>query len=172
MICESCQKHEATVHQLDVSWLDGVSQVTPTHFCPPCARDKGVHVPGNIPSFPSVIGMLGKALLGMQPGQDLQEPSEDPCPDCGWEPSEYSRSNRLGCPQDYEAFPDFVAELLAQAQGGASQHPMSAQEAQLEELRAKMSGAVQSEDYEAAASLRDEIRKTENLLETSQELDF
>lgn len=160
------------MHQLDVTWTDSSSQVQATHFCPPCAREKGVHVPGNIPSFPSVIGMLGKALLGMQPGAAGPGPTEDPCSDCGWDPSEYARTNRLGCPKDYEVFPDFVEELLAQAQGGATKHPISEKETQLEKLRVKMSGAVDSEDYEAAATLRDQIRQAETLLESSEELDF
>ena len=63
MICQSCQKLKASLHQLDVVYDDaGHAQVHAQDFCPMCAKKAGLPVP-KANAFPKIISMLSKAFL-------------------------------------------------------------------------------------------------------------
>ncbi|MDA1113228.1 MAG: UvrB/UvrC motif-containing protein [Planctomycetota bacterium] len=165
MICQSCEKLQATLHQLDVVYDDaGKAQVSERDFCPVCAKQAGLPVP-KAAAFPKVISMLSKAFL-MQgaPGSatpikpDSQE--ELTCPDCGWTLRDLRQTSRLGCPNDYEVFADYVGEMLERLHGH-SQHVDWREDSLLDQLSAEMDQAILAEDYEAAARLRDQIQKME-----------
>lgn len=107
------------------------------------------------------------------------------CPACGFRWSDFERVQRLGCPQCYGAHPRETEALIARAQPGA-QHagrrpptpgaaPVQttllpeldaarsrparapASPPTLEQLQAKLKAAIEREDYEEAARLRDAI---------------
>lgn len=88
------------------------------------------------------------------------------CPECGIRYMEFRKIGRLGCPHDYTVFRDGLLPLLdrvhsavrhrgKQPRGGAGAGPA---ERQLRALRRELRRAVESQDYAAAALLRDLIR--------------
>jgi protein arginine kinase activator len=84
--------------------------------------------------------------------------------------SEFRDHGQLGCPNDYDAFAETLVPMLARAQDQATQHvgkvprhAGTAQQRQTEilRLRSELKDAINTEQYERAASLRDRIKQME-----------
>jgi len=96
--------------------------------------------------------------------------SSEACPFCGLTFSDFRETGRLGCPQCYETYAVHLQKLLRRVHGG-TQHvgkvylppdPTSSdRERRLDALKRRLQRAVDSEDFERAAELRDEIRSLE-----------
>jgi protein arginine kinase activator len=87
--------------------------------------------------------------------------------------SDFRQTGLLGCEHDYAAFDKDLTPLLQRAHDGATHHlgkvptrrggttvPVKRQ-VDLNRLRKELSRAVEAEDYEKAAKLRDQIREAE-----------
>ena len=76
----------------------------------------------------------------------------------------------MGCPYDYEVFEDSLLPLIKKAHDGRTIHrgkvpaktpDGTKKQMELMTLRQQLEAAVQSEDYELAAKLRDKIKESE-----------
>jgi protein arginine kinase activator len=83
---------------------------------------------------------------------------------------DFRREGVLGCPQDYEVFAETLAILIERAHGGKTRHcgkipsslPQDAQQRiKQSRLQDALQAAVQREEYELAARLRDQINQME-----------
>jgi protein arginine kinase activator len=87
--------------------------------------------------------------------------------------SEFTQSGLLGCEHDYSAFDKDLTPLLQRAHEGATHHlgkvptrrggtsvPVKRQ-LDVARLRKELNRAIEGEDYERAAKLRDQIREAE-----------
>ncbi|MBY0588941.1 UvrB/UvrC motif-containing protein [bacterium] len=91
------------------------------------------------------------------------------CPDCGTTFLDFRRTGKLGCPYDYVVFRDGLIPLLDRVQ--RSQHhtgkkPLRASEvveahSPVRALRFQLRQAIESEEYQQAAKIRDLIRARE-----------
>jgi protein arginine kinase activator len=108
-------------------------------------------------------------MLGLGASQEL-DPSasavEIKCPRCGFSQADFKKSGRLGCPECYQTFAEGLAGLLKTMHKG-TRHTGKAPEAlrksretgdRLKQLQKKLNKAVETEDFETAAALRDEIK--------------
>lgn len=93
--------------------------------------------------------------------------TERKCPTCGMTESELRRTGRVGCPDCYATFADILNPYVQKIHG-ATRHigtapaaPEQPKADPVADLKAQLKAAVESEDYERAASLRDEIRRME-----------
>jgi len=169
MICQSCQKHDATVHQVQVKYDEtGTPNIVQRHICQHCAKASGLPV-APAPQLPNVVQMLGKALLGplsasMADAVKQAVPGEPACPDCGWTPRDFRQTSRFGCPNDYDFFSDFVDNVLEKIHG-YTEHAKPEAENRLQQFREELEAAILTEDYETAARLRDSIQELERDLE-------
>lgn len=190
MLCQSCQKFQATLHQLDVVYDDaGRSEVQAKNFCASCAKQAGLPVP-KASSYPKIMSMLSKAFLNPlqnaaeanaagasaqpTPRQENEESELPSCPDCGWTLRDLKQTSRLGCPKDYEIFADYLGEMFERLHGFDSHVDLSQDEHPLERIQAAMEKAIVAEDYEKAAELRDRLQalqETEDGL-TAQDQDW
>ena len=164
MQCQICNKNEATIHLTEIA--DGVR--TEMHLCELCAHEQGIAVKTNIP-----INELLSNLLAVQPADDqLSEHSDRniSCPHCGFTLDQFRKEALLGCPYDYEVFEKSLLPLIEKAHDGRTTHrgkfpsrmPQDTKkQIELMNLRQQLETAVQSEDYELAAKLRDEISAIE-----------
>jgi protein arginine kinase activator len=91
------------------------------------------------------------------------------CPDCGSSYLDFRRTGRLGCPYDYVVFRAGILPLLDRLQR-AKHHTgkrprrgssRSDQPNEIRSLWSRLREAVQAEQYDAAARLRDRIRGKE-----------
>lgn len=163
-VCDICGKKPAVVHLTQV--VD--NKTVNSHLCEDCAAKKGLSQsssPGSLPLADFLAKLGGEPLL--EAGGQAEEIS---CPFCGLLASDFKDSGRMGCPQCYSTFEPSVRSLLRRIHGG-TQHvgkvylppdPSARErEKRLDGLRKKLRRAVETEDFERAAELRDEIRATE-----------
>jgi len=156
MLCCVCKEKPATVHLTEIN-RDKVQKVD---LCEACAKSKGV----NDSSF-----ALADLLLGLGASQEI-DPSaagmELKCPQCGFTQADFKKSARLGCPDCYKAFAEGLEGLLKTMHKGI-RHAGKVPEAlrrtretadRMKLLQKKLNQAIQEENFEQAASLRDEIK--------------
>lgn len=182
MDCQCCNKKPARIRICDV---EGNAVEEQINVCPDCfALIKRYMFDNTKPlmSTPTVIqevqvllGAGGKSLaMTEQPGAiapfSKSTESVPTCPDCGMTLSEFRARGRFGCPSDYVAFAEHLDPLferihdvqparhegrLPENASGDDEPPGRKQ--QLKDLKKRLDKAVNEEDFELAAKLRDEI---------------
>jgi len=155
-VCQLCDK-KAIVHLTEIS----NGQQIERHLCQQCAQKEGITVKAHEP-----ISKLLHDLVEAQ--EESHKLKELHCPQCDLSWSDFRKRGLLGCSNDYLAFGKTLETLIERTQGSGVTHvgriPKCARgnlgrQVQLLRLRQDLQTAVESEDYEAAARLRDEIRK-------------
>lgn len=143
----------------------------------PGKKGKGSKSPtGKSPTGKSLTGksLTGKSLTGKaakvgKAAEKLEELDQRTCPHCGITFREFRQKGRLGCPQDYDFFATELEPLLFSIHGRkehSGKRPQvgpraGQQHSELLRLKREMQVAVEREDYESAARLRDQIRNLE-----------
>ena len=92
------------------------------------------------------------------------------CPECGYDYSDFRNVGRFGCPECYRSFEAQLNPLLRHVHGStqhAGKTPVrlgvrSASRQKILRLKEELGRAIESEDYERAAELRDEIRNLDD----------
>ena len=162
MKCQRCPK-QATVAITEVL---GDERFEELNFCEDCAKRylaDGDKPPAPPKASPAAATAAKAAAL-------VADPAEKQCDACGVKFVEFRNTGRLGCPHDYDQFRDELLPLLDSIHGDvrhAGKSPRKkplAQSTQLElaGLRKRLQRAVTDEAYEAAAKLRDQIRRLES----------
>ncbi|MGH7214330.1 MAG: UvrB/UvrC motif-containing protein, partial [Tepidisphaeraceae bacterium] len=131
------------------------------------AQNEGLPVKSHTP-INELLTNFVLAHSGMQ-----KEQSTSTCEHCGITWAEFRQNGLLGCEQDYQQFEKDLTPLLARAHDNATHHvgkvparrggtgvPMK-KSVDLAKLRKELARAVEVEDYEKAAKLRDQIRQAE-----------
>ena len=159
MICDVCKTHTATVYLTQI--VEG--NMKKVNLCEACSKEKGVSDPTGF--------ALADLLLGLGESQQIEQtPSAEQCPVCGFTQADFKKTGRLGCSSCYSTFAETLSPLVKAMHKGTQhigkvpvrQHRDLARNDRLNQLRQNLEEAVSKEDYEAAASLRDEIRQMEN----------
>ncbi|MGR3178446.1 MAG: UvrB/UvrC motif-containing protein [Candidatus Anammoxibacter sp.] len=155
MKCESCNKKHANVH---ITEIHGEKKKE-RHLCEDCAQD----VSNSITKMPSPSDILTNLISQVAP--EIGEMSKIVCPVCNISYLEFRSQGRLGCSMDYTAFEKGLIPLLEKMHG-SSQHigkvpPAAGKDVvrknKLIQLRKDLNSVVENEDYENAATIRDEI---------------
>ena len=164
MHCQICKKKEATIHLTEI--VDGAR--SEMHLCEHCAQQEGIAAKSHLP-----INELLSGLLATQPTDDElfgDSQQELSCPNCGFTLDQFTKEAVLGCPYDYEIFGKSLLPLIEKAHDGKTTHcgkipsktsEDSKKQIELITLRQQLEAAVQNEDYEQAAELRDKIKQAE-----------
>jgi protein arginine kinase activator len=155
MLCQQCKKQTATVHLTDL--VQGEKRER--HLCEDCANSEGVVAKQNI----SINDVLNSFLMSQS---SVQELARVKCPHCGMSFVEFRNQGLLGCPHDYDVFGRALTGVIERAQDGQTQHTgkkpgemVKVDPVQQERLRLQreLREAVEREDYELAARLRDQL---------------
>jgi len=158
MQCSICKEKLATVH---VTQIVG-DKMQKLDLCEDCAKNKGLNDPMGF--------SLADQLLGLGASQEIDQAGggvEVKCPRCGFSQADFKKTGRLGCPQCYTTFAEGLGGLLKTMHksthhvGKAPESLRSARDLndRLKTLQKKLTRAIESEDFEAAATLRDEIKQ-------------
>ena len=167
MLCDICGKFEATVHLTEIV----NEEVTKLHLCEACAREKGAEMEEH---FGLSDLLAGLSDIGAQLEPEVVETIK--CPVCGFTYQNFRKVGRLGCGACYEAFKKQLAPLLRRIHG-ADRHvgkvPLTVGKTvkdtrDLQELKVRMEKAIQAEEFEEAARLRDKIRESEKKNKTDK----
>jgi protein arginine kinase activator len=158
---ESCD-NEATVHLTEIR--EGKKHEM--HLCEHCAAEKGL--PGK--AHFSISDLLaGIASQAQAQAQKARRGKEAVCPACGTTLSQFQSSGRFGCAECYAAFKDDVMGLVEKIHD-SSQHVGKAPkrvssdvslQKEIRQLQVELKRAIRREDYEKAASVRDQIKHLE-----------
>lgn len=172
MLCQKCKKNNATIHYREN--ING--KVTEYSLCADCAaeleRDGVIKFENPFSDFmrdgifdfssmlPSFFTSLNHALGS---GESKR------CPVCGSTFDDIARSGRIGCPQCYETFADELAATVNQLHGTSKPQgripkrfgEKQNREAEINALKEEQKKAIEAQEFEKAAELRDKIKALE-----------
>ncbi|MBN1844889.1 MAG: UvrB/UvrC motif-containing protein [Sedimentisphaerales bacterium] len=155
MQCQLCD-NPATVHLTEIVNGDKIER----HLCEQCAQKEGITIKTQVP-----LNELLHNIMAAQ--EEAQEMTDLRCPQCDLRWADFRKRGLLGCPNDYLAFSEPLETLIERAHDGSTQHVgrnprhhqgQDSQMSQLRRLRLELQRAIDSEDYETAARVRDEIK--------------
>jgi protein arginine kinase activator len=139
--------------------------VTLENLCEKCAAARGIETTVTMPKHP-----LSDFLSGVQQQLGGQQADAVRCTFCSTTLREFRNSGRLGCMHCYGTFEQSLRELLRKIHGN-SRHTGRRYEApapvyfegtsMIGELRERLRRAVETEQFELAASIRDQIKGLE-----------
>ncbi|MBI3996600.1 MAG: UvrB/UvrC motif-containing protein [Candidatus Omnitrophica bacterium] len=160
MLCELCKQAQATVHLTEII----NEQMTELHLCEACANQKGAQVESHF----GLSDMLS-GLADFQKTPEAEATETKACPMCGMTYEDFRKVGRLGCAQCYQTFKSSLGSLLKRIHGspihlGKSPARLvkpSKTKTELVELKKKLDRAIEKEEFEEAARLRDQIRRME-----------
>ncbi len=173
MLCSKCKKKNAVVYYKET--VNG--KTTEYALCADCAAEaEKAKKPSGYDMADDFFGMgsLFQTLLG---GTHPQSAGKR-CPLCGASFEQIAQSGKVGCAKCYETFAGELAPTVARIHGGApaqagraprrfgetrlKQQKEAERQKKLDTLKADMKAAVEAEEFEKAASLRDQIRALES----------
>jgi protein arginine kinase activator len=145
------------------------NSVTTLHLCPQCAAEKGVQTGANVAKFPlsDFLASMGKGVGAHISAED----SSEVCEFCEATLKDFRETGRLGCPHCYETFESHLRDLLRRLHGSshhvgevylsAAPEGATSQDREVREMRKRLQVAIDTEDFELAAELRDQLRALE-----------
>lgn len=148
MLCEKCGKRNATVTYTQI--ING--QKSSINICSQCAAGESI-----FDNFGSLLSF----------GTREKTAADVVCPCCKMSLAEFTRKGRMGCGKCYEVFRPYAKNMLQKIHGTSKhitkQAPIKEEKSisELDILREKLKDAINAENFEEAAVLRDEIRKKE-----------
>ncbi len=180
MKCDNCGEREAAIHLTQIE----NNTIKTAHLCEQCAAQKGVETGASVAKYP-----LGDFLASLGKGTATEQ-EEEPgtaCPFCGGTLKDFRETGRLGCAQCYTTFEAHLRDLLrrlhgssrhvgeryeapaAQGADGAGGAGAGAgalaraggEEREVSELRDQLRRAIETENFELAAQLRDKLKVLE-----------
>ena len=132
------------------------------NLCEACSKEKGVQDPTSF--------ALADLLLGIGAAEEIEKgaPTKK-CAVCGFSQADFKKTGRLGCSECYETFAEGLGSLLKAMHKGTEHVGKLPERAQrvmvlnqrMRALNANLQKAVAAENYESAASLRDQIKQLE-----------
>jgi protein arginine kinase activator len=157
MKCQHCP-NPATVHLTKIV----NKQKQELHLCQACAEKHAA------PAAELSLSAILQSLIGQHVSAVSEELSRLNCPTCGIKYMEFRSDGRLGCPADYEVFRAGLLPILQRIHR-ATRHVGKVprrlapenRAAEVLKLRQQLRRAVDAENYELAAQLRDMIRQKE-----------
>ncbi len=161
MLCDICGKNEATVHLTEII----NEQMTKLHLCEECAKQKGTEMEEHF-GLADLLAGLANLDTSVEPAKDKKVK----CSACGMTYTDFKKIGRLGCGQCYESFKTYLAPLLKRIHGsdihvgkgpGKKGKKIKAKKTDVEQLKKRLKRAIELEEFEEAAQLRDEIKKCE-----------
>ena len=177
MICERCGQRQATVHITEI--VNG--QKNESHLCEVCAGEMQQQGYGFVVPPIQLHHFLASLLNNSLPEDRQQETAVEGrvCAKCGATEEQIDEQGLLGCGECYPYFADRVQPLLRKIHGstrhtGKVPERTGGQARLLKEIRLlknSLKEAVDRENFERAAQLRDKIYVMENNLKEGGEAD-
>jgi protein arginine kinase activator len=160
MKCDNCN-NQATVHLTEIKGGKKIEK----HLCEQCAAQTETHLVKPHMPINELLTNFVLAHSGLAKEQALT------CEQCGVNWNEFKQGGLLGCEHDYELFEKELTPLLQRAHEGMTHHrgktPVrrsgggQKKQVDLAKLRKELARAVEGEDYERAAKIRDQIKQAE-----------
>jgi hypothetical protein len=171
--------HLCLEHAIEIGWVaaeNGAAakpgNVEPVVFKAPAMKtlnpsqpEKPAAIVPTTPAAPGGLSLVRKEATVVRPA-DLQA-----CPACGMTWQQFKQTGQMGCPNDYALFAARLAPVIRRTQESFLQHvgkvPASIRQSErgrslaAARLRRELQQALESENYELAAHLRDQLKALE-----------
>jgi protein arginine kinase activator len=160
MTCEICCIKEAVFH---IKQIVGKEEIE-LHLCQSCAAVRGINTStneGDI-SISSLLTNLMDIKSHLKKSQ-----KKVVCPRCGYTFDKFKKSGKMGCSECFVAFSKQIRVLMHKMFGSIQhrgKYPLKLQAYKMymddiQTLKIKLDEALNKEDYEEAAVLRDKIKQ-------------
>jgi len=145
-ICERCKKREAEVEFIEI--VEGEKKVK--KLCKQCAQEEAMGI--------------GKSPLPLKKREEVSEENKI-CPNCGLSLFDFFKRTKVGCEYCYDAFGESIMKLIQKIHGttfhkGKKYFPKYkvTKEFKIRILERALKDAVEKEEFERAAKLRDILK--------------
>ena len=163
MQCQVCFKNPATVNFTEIH----DNTMSEIHVCERCAEEKGLHAAGKKHKL-DIADLLAGMVDGMTSTEEERVGSVE-CPRCGLRYSSFKETGRLGCAECYTAFQFQLRPLLRRIHGDTRHRGKTptregegiSRTRQIHRLHDELQRAVEREEFEHAAGIRDQIKRLE-----------
>ena len=176
MLCQDCNKREAQVHLTQI--INNEKQAL--SLCKECAAARGFHSPlDNVP-FP--LAEILSGLAANVPSTTKAKPEETiTCATCGLTFEDFTRQGRFGCGDCYKSFRNRLEPIMrkihgaslhrgktpeTRAEAGETGEGISVREG--ERLELELRKAIEAEDFERAAEIRDKLKTLKESLSANK----
>ena len=181
MLCDRCQKRDAKILYTEI--INGVKKEQ--HLCEECATDyTSFQMEKPLLNSDLTLGDLLSTLLDNYAVSDKKsygdENSTLTCSNCGTTYEEFIQKGRFGCPECYKNFSNQLGKTLKGIQGAeihtgkrpkgyvtTVQNKIAKDFTEVEKLSLKLQEAIEKEEFEEAARLRDLIKQMKKEEETN-----
>ncbi|MGE4619568.1 MAG: UvrB/UvrC motif-containing protein [Planctomycetota bacterium] len=162
MLCEKCQQNDACVHLTDVT----NNTKREYHLCKDCAEVHSVSIQAQLQKFKNINLPEFFTPLSGELSQEKAQDSIADCPQCKMSYSLFRKDGKFGCAHDYTVFRSTLDDLLKKIHD-STQHrgrtprrfrQQDSHQEELDQLRQQLTSAVNGEQYEKAAAIRDQMR--------------
>ncbi len=165
MKCEICHSNDATTAYTHI--VDDAKKTL--LLCANCVPKSERAEPSEAQAQQHVPVLVKKVKVEFGTAPSPETSAAGPCDGCGMTYEQFKKVGRLGCHRCYAVFGAQLERLLKRIHGAdahcgkgriderAAPRPAEA----LDELRSELSKAVEREDFERAAQIRDRIRTIE-----------
>lgn len=171
MLCDRCQKREARIYYTEIFNGEKKEQ----HLCEECASEcTSFHMESAGLNKEISLGGLFSSIFGNYKEESQTREEKKPtlqCKTCGMTYEEFLQEGKFGCADCYQSFGVILDRSLKQIHGadvhtGKRPRGFKDREKQiinqvtpLEKLTIRLQEAIEKEEFEEAARLRDEIRE-------------
>lgn len=161
MFCNECGKNEANVHLTHI--ING--KKTESHLCEDCAKKNQAILNSNFS-----MENLFSVMLNNSFNNKTYLPAAKSCTNCGMTYENFRNTGKFGCSHCIDSFKGRLKPVIKSIQGydrHIGKIPKRAGgdykiQMDIERLKNDLKGAVEREEYELAAELRDKINDLEN----------
>lgn len=169
MLCDDCKDRDSVVKLTQI--VEGSPKEL--HLCEKCAAQRGVEpVVETPPQLGELLHKVQQQLVMAGGTSSAANAARDAvrCTFCSGTLADFRATGRLGCAHCYGAFESSLRDLLRRVHGNARHagrrydppRPDAMQRSvTLGELRDRLKRAIESEQFELAADIRDRIRVME-----------
>ena len=157
MLCDNCKKREATVRYEES--INGKN--TKINLCSICSQKIGI-INNNF--MDNMLFSFFDEPLSI----DYNKVKEESCPKCGYTFSDYAKTGLLGCANCYNTFESKLTPILKKLHGKEChvkeenikkvKKDINKGNNEIEVLKNELKHAIEKEEYEKAAILRDKIK--------------
>jgi len=161
MLCDSCHENEATVHLTEII----NNKMTKLHLCENCAREKSQEMEEHF-GLADLLSGLADLVPGEEKTEEKIQDTGIKCPTCGFGFQNFRKMGRLGCPKCYDTFKEQLNPLLQKIHGSdmhlgkipTKKEVVRNKATLVSELKSRLEKAIELEEFEEAARLRDRLR--------------
>lgn len=156
MKCDFCDSTATVFYTQAVG--DGMVK---KNFCDACAEDHGLTDGDAYPMLEKIMDEIPEHV------ELLMEDDAQQCDQCGFTLEDYRKVGRLGCSHCYQTFAEEISRGLEKMHTGTRHEGKVPEgivqdivrEQELETLKNQLAQAIEAEDFEKAATLRDQIKE-------------